>query len=222
LFSRTSHPLLTLLESLSSLAEKPEVLKELLVRSLAKRFKERGYAKLGDGRRFIDFSTFNPENSDIGVFRYYYGFDFRLDSVSPIVHLAWIDPTVKSMITLLDYIDYLKGGGYAETDIAQNLKNTQIRVLPSEGKGTILNVAMDALNMMNEAVPGSDLSFFDYWHDRHQFPLTRELQPTVEVKLGESSYNYPAETVYLDKEDVENLAGEFPLHRASAASPRSE
>src|SRR5487761_778266 len=206
-------------ETLTSLSERPEILKELLIRSFTDRFKERGYAKLGDGRRFIDFSTFNPENSDIGIFRYYDGFDFRLDSVSPLIHFAWIDPTVKPMITLLDYIDYLKGSGYADPDVVQHLNNMEIRLLPSEGKGLILTFNMKATDMINERVPGSKLSFRDYWRDQHQFPLTRELQPTLEVRLGESSYNYPAETVYLDKEDVETLAGEFPLHGAAAPSP---
>ena len=202
-----------------SLIELPGILELLLLKSLAKRFNQKGFGKIGNGRRFIDFSTFSSEHSDIGTFRYYEGFDFRLDRTSGLVSFAWFDPTVKPMITLLDYIDNLKGQGHSDEQIITELLEKAIRVLPSEGTGTIARLTLNPIDVRNEKVPGSELSYQEYWQQLHQFILTRDQQPTVEIRLGPSSYNYPVEAIYLDRADVESLAGEFPVQNTSSLSP---
>ncbi|MBI4258742.1 MAG: hypothetical protein HY619_07290 [Thaumarchaeota archaeon] len=193
-------------ERKQSIEDLPEAQRAFADKALNIRFREKGFSRTAQGRRFINFQKYDTEITELGTFRLYHGFNFRLDYTSSVTAVAWFDPISKVVLTIHDYVEHLRRQGLSEREISDELLGKSVRVLPSGSKGEIVRLNEMRLDTAKELVPGTKTTYAEYWNQRHRFKLTNELQQTVEVQLGDSGYNYPVETAYFDRDELETLS----------------
>ncbi len=174
-----------------------EILPEIL--------KEKGFTKVPNNR-YIDYNApSNEKYTKLGVLKVFSGIKIKVDELSRTEYLLWIDPIYRFMFNLYDFIEYLKSSGKTPIEIEDYLKNTVkfVRVLPYDSLGEITKVWLDEKDMTKEKVENSEISFYEFWENRHCIKLI-EKQPLIEVKLGEFLFKYPVQVVYIDKKVLED------------------
>ena len=119
------------------------------------------------------------------------------------------------MYTLGDCINFLKLT-YGEKEILQSLVGAKIHVLPKRTEARIKDIVY---NQNMENFNGFD--YIQFWKSRYNIDIDKS-QAIASVSFGPSlkPLNYPADTIYLDKREIEKRIGYWKEKEALALEPR--
>lgn len=98
------------------------------------------------------------------------------------------------------------------------LKNLHLRVMPSGATNELIDVIPD-VDVTTEIIRGKNTTYLDYWKKEYGIPLAQRIQHLLVLKGFYGDFYYPAETVYIDRHDIENKIGTFEHRKPKCESP---
>lgn len=178
-----------------------ELIKKLIYNELKDFLLNQGLLKIGLTAKFIDFSRKSNQSSAIGDVDIFNGFDLkiRMNHNKKDEILIWINPTYIMLYTVFNYYQFLKSN-YPDEKIKEKLIGVECKVLPKRTSAIITNIIFQN--------PDQDL--IKYWSKNYRIKI-RNNQFLVKVKFvgheKEFPYPYPSDTLYVDKNWMENNIG---------------
>ncbi|MHA1505875.1 MAG: Piwi domain-containing protein [Candidatus Asgardarchaeia archaeon] len=153
--------------------------------------------------RYINFNKPVNISTEIGYLKRFFGFKTRIERLPTTnkKYLLWLDPTARDIFLISDYINYLKAKGFDDELIKEELKKTEIRVLPRNSSGKIKDVIF-RVNVKEKLIENLGKTMYEFWLKKYNIELT-EVQPILRIELNGNTYEYPAQVVYIDKEFIE-------------------
>jgi hypothetical protein len=188
-------------------------LMEFLIREfLKKHLFSKKLMRVGITEKFVDFSRSHKLNTRIGTVRCFEGFNMGVE-IKKNFCMVWIDPSKLQMYTLMDCIKFLKLT-YSEKDIDERLREAKIHVLPKRSEAYIKNIIHN-----QDMKTFGNFDYVQYWKTKYNMEIERN-QAIVNVSFGQTfSRNYPSDTIYLDKKEIEKRVGYWKEKEALALEP---
>jgi hypothetical protein len=160
---------------------------------------ESGYSPVGGHRRvFMRYGGGKDQDSHAGV----PAVRTHLQPFPPNSVLIWIEEFSKQMTRALDVI----GDARTDDEIRTRLSGCVLRTLPYESSAELM-AAIPGIDLATELVPGTDLSFVQYWSGLG-YEVEEQVQPLLLLRTKTGQYKYPAEMVL-----IRSPAGGLPKDR---------
>lgn len=189
------------------------VLKEFLVREeLNTALKDVGLTKIKN--TLVDYRDPVREGTKIGDIKRFDGFRFEPNALPRTNDiLVWIEPTSLLVYTVQEFIDYYQSltDRQEDTDkksIEEMMEGLDVRVLPRKTDAEIDRLYLNLEEGLEDAQIDSIRSLKEYWSDAYNI----ETEPKYLVRVdfgGGFTRTYPADTLQVDKEEIEQRIGSW-------------
>jgi len=168
--------------------------------------------RVGITEKFVNFSNPHKLNTRIGTVRCFDGFNMRVE-IKKNLCMVWIDPSKLQMYTLMDCIQFLRLT-YSEKDINEHLREAKIHVLPKRSEAYIKNILYN-----QDMKTFGNFDYVQYWKSKYNMDIEKN-QAIASVSFGQAfSRNYPSDTIYLDKKEIEKRVGYWKEKEGLALEP---
>lgn len=160
----------------------------ILSRFLSNQLRSAGYSPVGSMHRVfvrIEGRAKAPLQASVPAVRLFYQI-LNADRA-----LVWLEEFTKPWLRALDLIADTR----AKDKRRERLTGQLLRTLPYESPGELVDVTVD-VDVHQEFVPESSLSYYEYWLDRG-YELEERVQPLLVIRTKTGTYSYPAETILI-------------------------
>lgn len=159
---------------------------------------------------------YSPVGSVRRVFVRYAGRKGASDTTLPAIRLSyqllgypyllvWMEEFTKPWTRALDLI----AGAKTREEMEARLAGQLFRTLPYERPASLLGISPER-DLSREVVPGTSLTFVDYWCDLG-YELEERLQPLLLMQTKTGKYSYPAETILVRAQHPELPSTREPI-----------
>lgn len=169
----------------------PLLVERAIDRLIEKKMVRAGYARIGRSHR--EFSKFNRKNTGSKA-QELPSVRFVTDALSAETLLVWAEEFMRPILRAIDIIEV----GDDNTIVENSIRERRLVTLPYGSNAELIRI-IGITDMSTSVVPGTNLTYEDYWEKRN-IPIEERVQPLLLMRTPSGEFSYPAEMVLIRRE----------------------